>query len=125
MEALKIREDLENGREKVIKLVPPIAIGKTKVKKTKRAYRIWIEGKRLEAAQFSAGEAYRIFYSTENKSIILCANEEGERRVTASRPIIDIHDQTVGKIFNEGDRLEVRYYEHGMIVFRLEEADEN
>ena len=97
-------------------LVEPVATGKTKVKKTKRAYRIWIEGKKLEAAQFHAGETYKVYYGPE--SIELCPSLGGDRAVTASRPIIDLHEKRIGEIFNEGDQIEVKYYEHGLITFR-------
>ena len=97
-------------------LVEPVATGKTKVKKTKRAYRIWIEGKKLEAAQFHVGAAYQVNYGPE--SIEMLINDGGERAVTASRPIIDLHEKRIGEIFNEGDKIEVEYYEHGLITFR-------
>ena len=96
--------------------VEPVKTGKTKVKKTKRAYRIWIEGKKLEAAQFHAGETYTVTYGY--RSIELCPSLNGDRAVTASRPIIDLHEKRIGEIFNEGDEINVRYYEHGLITFR-------
>ena len=96
--------------------VEPVKTGKTKVKKTARAYRIWIEGKKLESAQFYAGVSYRIKYGPE--SIELTLDKDGERAVTASRPIIDLHEKRIGEIFNEGDQIEVEYYEHGLITFR-------
>ena len=96
--------------------VEPVKTGKTKVKKTKRAYRIWIEGKKLEDAQFKAGVSYQIKYGY--RSIELSIDKDGDRAVTASRPIIDLHEQRVGEVFNEGDQIEVNYYEHGLITFR-------
>ena len=96
--------------------VEPVKTGKTKVKKTKRAYRIWIEGKKLEDAQFKAGVSYQIKYGY--RSIELCPSLNGDRAVTASRPIIDLHEKRIGEIFNEGDQIEVNYYEHGLITFR-------
>jgi hypothetical protein len=112
----QIKQELEDRRSEVVNFVEPVASGKTKVKKTKRAYRIWIEGKKLEDAQFHAGAKYQIHYGY--RSIELCINEDGERAVTASRPIIDLHEQRVGEVFNEGDKIEVKYYEHGLITFR-------
>ena len=96
--------------------VEPVKTGKTKVKKTNRAYRIWIEGKKLEAAQFHVRAAYQVNYGPE--AIELLINDGGERAVTASRPIIDLHEKRIGEIFNEGDKIEVEYYEHGLITFR-------
>tara|TARA_R110002020_G_C15741754_1_gene725171 strand:+ start:132 stop:482 length:351 start_codon:yes stop_codon:yes gene_type:complete len=112
----QIKSQLEDRREEVVNFVEPMATGKTSVKKTTRAYRLWIEGKKLVNAQFNCTARYEIHYGPE--SIELCINEEGERAVMASRPVIDLHEKRVGEIFNEGDKIEVKYYAHGLITFR-------
>ena len=116
----QVKQDLEENRQDVVNFVEKMDTARTAVKKTKRAFRIWIEGKKLVAAQFDCGVRYNVYYSDD--SIELCINESGHRAVTASRPIIDLHDQKIGEIFNEGDSIEVSYYAHGLITFKKENS---
>ena len=95
-----------------------VASGKTKVKKTNRAFRIWIEGTKLVKAGFDSSVAYTIDYDVEGGTIFLIIDPKGERKVTASRPIIDLHDQKVGEVFDAGDQIEVQYFDNGVIRFR-------
>ena len=95
-----------------------VAKGKTKVKQTNRAFRIWIEGTKLVKAGFDCSVAYTIDYDVEGGTIFLIIDPKGERKVTASRPIIDLHDQKVGEVFNSGDQIEVNYFATGVISFR-------
>ena len=95
-----------------------VASGKTKVKQTNRAFRIWIEGTKLVKAGFDSSVAYTIDYDVEGGTIFLIIDPKGERRVTASRPIIDLHDQKVGEVFDAGDQIEVQYFDNGVIRFR-------
>ena len=95
-----------------------VAKGKTKVKQTNRAFRIWIEGTKLVKAGFDSSVAYTIDYDVEGGTIFLIIDPEGERKVTASRPIIDLHDQKVGEVFDAGDQIEVQYFDNGVIRFR-------
>ena len=95
-----------------------LASGKTKVKQTNRAFRIWIEGTKLVKAGFDSSVAYTIDYDVEGGTIFLIIDPKGERKVTASRPIIDLHDQKVGEVFNSGDQIEVNYFDNGVIRFR-------
>ena len=95
-----------------------VASGKTKVKQTNRAFRIWIEGTKLVKAGFDSSVAYTIDYDVEGGTIFLIIDPKGERKVTASRPIIDLHDQKVGEVFDAGDQIEVQYFDNGVIRFR-------
>ena len=95
-----------------------VASGKTKVKQTNRAFRIWIEGTKLVKAGFNSSVAYTIEYDVEGGTIFLIIDPKGERKVTASRPIIDLHDQKVGEVFDAGDQIEVQYFDNGVIKFR-------
>jgi len=95
-----------------------VAKGKTKVKQTNRAFRIWIEGTKLVKAGFDSSVAYTIDYDVEGGTIFLIIDPKGERKVTASRPIIDLHDQKVGEVFDAGDQIEVQYFDNGVIRFR-------
>jgi DNA (cytosine-5)-methyltransferase 1 len=100
----------------------------TAVKETKRALRIWIEGKKLEACGFNCGANYSIGKNIGQKQFILTLDSNGPRKVTQSgrgektRPIIDLHSNEVGDLFSAGDRIEV-IFEAGTITIRLHHED--
>tara|TARA_R110000851_G_scaffold76665_5_gene168671 strand:+ start:614 stop:1210 length:597 start_codon:yes stop_codon:yes gene_type:complete len=111
--------------------------GKTKVKKTARSFRIWVEGKKLEQAGFGRAAPYEIAYCkggirtidgkeygdhSEETYIELRITHKGRqghkvRRVTKSRPIIDLSCQEIGNYFPAGTQLVVEYSAN-KIVFK-------
>tara|TARA_R110000796_G_scaffold204646_1_gene320764 strand:- start:446 stop:808 length:363 start_codon:yes stop_codon:yes gene_type:complete len=98
-----------------------IIVATTKVKQTKRAYRLWIEGTKLTKSGFNSNSLYDITYL--NDRIVLTLSDTGSRHVTGSnrngkdRPIIDLHCIEVGNIFNANDTVKV-YYADSTIVFK-------
>lgn len=81
--------------------------GRTKVKQTSRSYRIWIEGDKLAKHGFDSGMSYTVTYNTD--SIVLTLDNTGKRKVTMSRPIIDLHCADIGTVFQAGQSLSVEY----------------
>ncbi len=103
--------------------------GKTKVKKTTRSTRIWIEGNKLVHAGFVPEAKYSIEVSKQpfgRKRITLTLDENGDRKVTKStrggkdRPIIDLHSNQVAECFDAGTEVTVAYYPWGVIFFEGE-----
>jgi len=110
-----------------------VATGTTKVKKTARSFRIWIEGNKLLEAGFSPDVQFSVRFQQEKNNfdthgryyparICLALDSEGDRRVTKAsrngkaRPIIDLHQALIGELFAEGTELEVSYIRTGFIL---------
>lgn len=110
-----------------------VATGTTKVKKTNRSFRIWIEGNKLLQAGFKPGARYSVRFQQENDNfdthgryyparICLKLDSQGDRKVTEasrggkSRPIIDLHQNLVGDLFSAGTEIEVGYLSTGFIL---------
>ena len=103
-----------------------VARGTTKVKKTARSFRIWIEGNKLLQAGFEPDLRFSVHHqiATDQYPARICLklDAEGDRRVTKAsrngkaRPIIDLHQALVGELFNEGAELEVSYLDTGFIL---------
>ena len=100
---------------------------KTKVKKTSRSFRIWLEGERLIQAGFKPNSRYTVEYGTHSKTIILEISENGKRKVTNSkrkgkiRPIIDLEAQKIGEFYQEGIELEIKYTKNRIVIQKQEE----
>ena len=103
-----------------------VAKGTTKVKKTARSFRIWIEGNKLLQAGFESDARFfvqhQIACDQYPARICLALDSEGDRRVTKAsrngkdRPIIDLHQALIGELFAEGTELEVSYLRTGFIL---------
>lgn len=110
-----------NAQTKIV-----VATGTTKVKKTNRSFRIWIEGNKLLQAGFNPGARYSVESQAETESyparICLKLDSQGDRKVTEasrggkSRPIIDLHQNLVGDLFSAGTEIEVGYLSTGFIL---------
>ena len=103
-----------------------VATGTTKVKKTARSFRIWVEGNKLLQAGFAPDARFSVHHqiSTDQYPARICLklDPDGDRRVTKAsrngkaRPIVDLHQALVGELFNEGAELEVAYLRTGFIL---------
>lgn len=103
-----------------------VATGTTKVKKTNRSFRIWIEGNKLLQAGFEPDVRFSVSHQIACDQyparICLKLDNEGDRRVTKAsrngkaRPIIDLHQALVGELFAEGAELKVSYIDAGFIL---------
>lgn len=103
-----------------------VATGTTKVKKTNRSFRIWIEGNKLLQAGFAPDVRYSVHHQVATDAyparICLKLDREGDRRVTKAsrngkaRPIIDLHQALVGELFPAGAWVEVSYLSTGFIL---------
>ena len=110
-----------------------VATGTTKVKKTARSWRIWIEGNKLLKAGFLPDARYSVNFQRENPNydtdgyyrparILLTLNINGDRTVTKAsrngkdRPIIDLHQHVIGELFTAGTELQVEYLLSGHIL---------
>ena len=84
--------------------------------------RIFIEGKILTACGFTCGTQYKRIDHEDGAGISLFAGS-GSRRVTVAhkngnaRPIIELSDSTILKLFAGCSRAEVEFYQ-GMIIYR-------
>ena len=84
--------------------------------------RIFIEGKILTACGFTCGTAYNRVDNVAGGEISLFAGT-GSRRVTVAnkngnaRPIIELADSTILKLFAGCSRAEVEFH-NGMIIYR-------
>lgn len=102
----------------------------TTVKQTKRALRIWIEGRKLIDCGFLPLTRYNLAYNIAVKELVLQVANTGSRQVTGSnrdgkpRPIIDLHSKELEQLFQAGDRVEV-VFEHGVITIRLAREQSN
>ena len=100
---------------------------KTKVKRTSRSFRIWLEGDRLIQAGFKPNTRYSIEYGKRSKTIILELDETGKRKVSNSmrkgiaRPIIDLESQKIGEFYQEGIELEIKYTKNRIVIQKQEE----
>jgi hypothetical protein len=103
-----------------------VATGTTKVKKTNRSFRIWIEGNKLLKAGFAPDVRFSVSHQIACDQyparICLFLDTDGDRRVTKAsrngkaRPIIDLHQALIGELFAEGTELEVSYLRTGFIL---------
>ena len=103
-----------------------VAEGKTKVKKTARSFRIWIEGTKLLEAGFAPDARYSVHHLVATDAyparICLRLDPDGDRRVTKAsrngkaRPIIDLHQALVGELFQAGAEVDVDYMRTGFIL---------
>ena len=103
-----------------------VATGTTKVKKTNRSFRIWIEGNKLLQAGFAPDAQYSVHHqvATDTYPARICMKLDsvGDRRVTKAsrngkaRPIIDLHQNLVGDLFAAGTDVEVSYLKTGFIL---------
>ena len=101
---------------------------KSSLKHSKKGKRIWIENPNfLNASGFSVGSRYDIEIQSEypfNKSYFkLTLDDNGKRKVTATmrrgkpRPIIDIQNKDVGKVFdNSVNFVNAKYVGNGTII---------
>jgi len=94
-------------------------IKKTKVKQTNRGLRIRVEGQQLLLPGFTCGAAYSIEYTAD--SIVLTLGVTGKRKVTNSRPIVDLTGDVIATVFNAADCLLVEYTAN-KITFKKESA---
>ena len=84
--------------------------------------RIFIEGKILTACGFTCGTQYKRIDHEDGAGISLFAGT-GSRRVTngnkkgKARPVIDLSDSTILKLFAGCSRAEVEFHQ-GMIIYR-------
>jgi hypothetical protein len=103
-----------------------VAKGTTKVKKTARSFRIWIEGDKLSQAGFTPDAQYSVHHQAATDAyparICLRLDSEGDRRVTKAsrngkaRPIIDLHQSLIGELFDAGTAVNVAYMRTGFIL---------
>ena len=108
---------------------------KSSLKHSKKGRRIWIENPNfLNDSGFSVGTRYNIdtddikSYNCNTKTVfILKLDDNGKRKVTATmrrgkpRPIIDIQNKDVGKVFdNSVEFVNAKYVGNGTII--IEEA---
>jgi len=113
-------------------------IGYTKLKQTKRAFRIWIEGNKLVRSGFDTNQEFRAYYfphfislissnyllkgyksfeklyNTEIdgvNGVIHIANLQvaGAKRNGKHRQIIDLHNQKVGEVFKPNQLIKIIY----------------
>lgn len=88
---------------------------KTAIKRTRRAFRLWIEGGKLDRAGFKAGARYYVIPSDSGKGVSLVLDKGGDRTVSSckrgekTRPIIDLHSAEIGDIFGGEVEVEVTY----------------
>lgn len=105
---------------------------KTKVLKTSRSFRIWLEGSQLMENGFSPNTRYDIVYEIDklgckSDRIRLVLNESGKRKVTNSvrngepRPIIDIESKRVGLFADAGTELIVYYFKTQLVIMKVEQ----
>ena len=118
-----------------IEQFPRRIVSTTKVKKTARSYRIWIEGNKLLHAGFEPGSRYSVnarkrqpVMLPNDRSahlpamIFLTLDSDGKRRVTNGsrvgrpRPIIDLHENSIGEVFADGTELSVEYTKDLIVI---------
>ena len=108
--------------------------GYTKLKQTKRAFRIWIEGNKLARNGFDTNQEFRAYYFPSfirlisknfyikegyksfeklydiDKAIhIANLQVAGAKRNGSHRPIIDLHNQKVGEVFQPNQLIKIIY----------------
>ena len=72
--------------------------------------RIWIEGKRLSFANFSAGDRFEIIHTRSDDQLVMLRKIDGGRRVSGKegRPIIDLSGSSCLP-FKTGDAVTIEY----------------
>ena len=100
--------------------------GTTKVKKTNRGFRIWLEGTKVYNANFKPKDFYKAFYK-EGKIILVnyehklrSDNDQlkvsGNERNGKPRPIIDLHNNKIGELFKADRKVTVKYEENFITI---------
>ncbi len=94
------------------------------VGKNKGNARIWLEGKPLIHSNFTAGQPIDISIDKKNKEIRLSLSNSGSRKVTSSkrrggesRPIIDLCNATVTKVFSGIKKVKVLFKQGLIFIF--------
>lgn len=87
------------------------------VRANKGKPRIWIEGKRLTAAGFKAGDRFELMNTNASDSLLIRRRPEGGRRVSGndSRPIIDLSGASCAP-FATGDAVTITYSSTTILV---------
>jgi len=80
------------------------------VRANKGKPRIWLEGKRLTAAGFTAGDQFELINARADHSLLILRKMDGNRRISgkAERPIIDLSGASCAP-FATGDAVLVTY----------------
>ena len=89
----------------------------TKLGRNKKNSRVWIEGKRLDAAGFQVGATYSKKFN--KRTIVLTLDGEGKLKVSHRGlvPIIDLSGKKIREFFEAYDRVEVTFRE-GTISYK-------
>jgi hypothetical protein len=105
------------------KIMNTIKASTTKVVKTSRAFRVWIEGNNLNHAGFYPGSKYNLEYTETGMKLSI--SKDGSKTVSSCkrgdkvRPIIDLHSQEIGKHFDVGTVFNVEYFADCVIRFSI------
>ena len=94
---------------------PTQAVQNYVVRSNKGRSRIWLEGKRLQSAGFTAGTMFSVIKAP--CGIVLQVSTTGERKVSGKpdRPIIDLCGATV-EPFTTGDAVRVVYFNNSIQI---------
>ena len=97
----------------------------SKVGERKGTHRIWFEGEKLSRAGFDTGSRYRVDTSKPDRLILIKTKTEERSRVVSgrkrggrSRPIIDLNNKALGKLFSVNDKLRI-VIRRNKVVIRL------
>lgn len=100
-----------------------IASESRKVGLNKGSPRIWIEGKKLDAAGFMANARYNVDVSA--KSITLTLADDGKRKVSGKtispeyrHPIIDLHASYLAEFVSAGMMVNIEYHTGKIVIFK-------
>lgn len=110
--------------------VDPIQVSYTKVGEHRGQRRLWLEGGRLAAAGFEAGQRYHVVFDMDSRTIALEMSPNGDRQVSGRRrvgqdkptPILDLAGADVTDIVGEAGSVRA-VIEKGRIVFTLHPKD--
>ncbi|TAL63674.1 MAG: DNA cytosine methyltransferase [Burkholderiaceae bacterium] len=116
--------------EGVKKSIDPIQVSYTKVGEHRGQRRLWLEGGRLEAAGFEAGQRYHVVFDVDTRTIALELSSDGDRQVSGRRrvgqdkatPILDLAGADVTDIVGEAGSVRALIGK-GRIVFSLHPRD--
>ena len=80
------------------------------VRANKGKPRIWLEGKRLSASNFSAGDRFEIIHTRSAEQLVMLRKIDGGRKVSGKlgRPIIDLSGSSCLP-FATGDAVTIEY----------------
>lgn len=112
------------------KAVNPIQVSYTKVGEHRGQRRLWLEGGRLEAAGFHAGQRYHVVFDIDTRTIALEMSPTGDRQVSGRRrvgqdkptPILDLAGADVTDMVGEAGSVRA-LIGNGRIVFSLHPRD--